>query len=178
LVEGTLCSSAQKEFNLQHSEELREAVERLELLERREAAIVRQSTVQSSQTPHSFHDTRHREKQTTFADLDVGLGEVDVANEGLGEEAEECIIKLNLLKAAKSQIDTSTATLKSLHDTIRLREGKIPTLLVNLSMPTKRIVPSARQKICDLIKNNAPLLEPKYAKELQRVIEQNAEAFN
>ncbi|VDP92043.1 unnamed protein product [Echinostoma caproni] len=55
LVEGTSSASAQKEFYLQHPEELNEAVGRVELLKRRDAAIARQSRAQSPHTPYSFH---------------------------------------------------------------------------------------------------------------------------
>ncbi|VDP48763.1 unnamed protein product [Echinostoma caproni] len=55
LVEGTSSTSVQKEFYLQHPQELNEAVERVELLKRRDATIARQSGAQSPHTPYSFH---------------------------------------------------------------------------------------------------------------------------
>ncbi|VDP94557.1 unnamed protein product [Echinostoma caproni] len=55
LVEGTSSTSAQKEFYLQHPEELHEAVERVKVLERRDATIAHQSRAQSPYTHRFFH---------------------------------------------------------------------------------------------------------------------------
>ncbi|VDP96703.1 unnamed protein product [Echinostoma caproni] len=93
LVEGTSSTSARKEFYLQHPEELNEAVEKVELLERRDAAIARQSGVHSPHTPYSLHvgTTRYAPPRSTANSRRPGswTWRHSISNEGLGAEPEE-----------------------------------------------------------------------------------------